>query len=211
MRVKYDDSFVEKKYNKLTIKKIIGKNFRGDIICECLCECSNTIELLCTMVVKGKQKSCGCLLWGKKDTIRDLREYGIWSNLFQRCYNPNNSAYHNYGGRGIRVSKDWEENFRNFYRDMGPRPSKNYSIERKNNDKDYCKENCYWGTRKEQARNTRQNIFLTHKNETLCLQDWSSRLGIHRTTLKSRIRMGWSVERVLTTPTPKMRFLLKNN
>ena len=72
----------------------------------------------------------------------------------QRCRNPKNKNFRHYGGRGIRICKRWD-NFEIFLADMGPRPAKGYSIERRDNDKNYCPSNCYWATRKDQGRNTR--------------------------------------------------------
>lgn len=73
----------------------------------------------------------------------------------QRCYNRHKSGYENYGGRGIKVCKRWLEGFENFLKDMGEKPE-GMSLERKNNDKDYSKSNCYWATPKQQANNRRK-------------------------------------------------------
>lgn len=81
-------------------------------------------------------------------------EYYIWSAMVQRCTNSKNKSYKNYGGRGIGVSKEWLI-FDNFIVDMGIRPSKNLTLERRDNNKDYTKSNCIWATRTDQARNKR--------------------------------------------------------
>lgn len=77
----------------------------------------------------------------------------------QRCYNPKNNNYPNYGGRGVRVCDHWlgENGFENFYENMGPRPSKDYTLERINNDGDYCNDNCKWIPKREQCWNRRPN------------------------------------------------------
>lgn len=80
--------------------------------------------------------------------------YKSWDNMIQRCHNPNHHGYHYWGGRGIEVCDEWRGNFDNFYRDMGNRPA-GKSIDRIDNDGDYCKENCKWSTAKEQAANRR--------------------------------------------------------
>ena len=88
-------------------------------------------------------------------------EYRAWKRMYQSCINSNLPHYHRYGGRGIRVCDRWrEENgrgFLNFLEDMGPRPGKEYSLDRMNSDDNYYKENCRWILKKEQSRNIRTN------------------------------------------------------
>lgn len=81
-------------------------------------------------------------------------EFRTWTGLRYRCNNPNSSSYKNYGARGIKVCKRWD-NFENFLEDMGKRPSPELSIERINNNRGYSKSNCKWGTKSEQRRNQR--------------------------------------------------------
>lgn len=82
------------------------------------------------------------------------RFYKIWKGLFTRCYNKNYRLYKDYGGRGIRVSKEWHM-FENFRDDMIPTYNINLSIDRKDNNKGYSKENCKWSTQEEQNKNKR--------------------------------------------------------
>lgn len=80
----------------------------------------------------------------------------VWKNMKDRCFNPNSQQWKNYGGRGITVSSEWLS-FEVFYSDMGPR-FPGASLERKDNESNYCKENCKWATALEQARNTRRSL-----------------------------------------------------
>ncbi len=134
-------------------------------------------------------------------------EYRAWEHMKNRCYRPTVPGYKNYGGRGIRVCDRWlgEDGAANFLADMGPRPSAKHSVDRIDNDGDYTPENCRWATRAEQSRNRRRNVMLTHDGLTMCVADWADRLGIKRATLQIRVRRGWSVARMLTTP-PDVRF-----
>jgi hypothetical protein len=112
---------------------------------------------------RGWTQSCGCL---QKDRAKDNAkhgktgspEYHAWSAMIQRCTNPKTKQYKDYGGRGIRVCQKWKCSFESFYADMGPRPSKAHSIDRKDNDGNYEPGNCRWATEREQKMNTRQNV-----------------------------------------------------
>lgn len=119
--------------------------------------------------------------------------------MLQRCRNPNNTNYANYGGRGIWVCERWLV-FTNFLEDMGERPV-GTSLERDDNSVGYHPENCVWATRKVQQRNRRSNRMLTANGVTQCAQDWANDLGVPMHTITTRIdRYGWSVEDAITTP-----------
>lgn len=91
-------------------------------------------------------------------------EYRVWAGMIQRCTNPNNPKYDHYGGRGITICKEWRK-FKNFYSDMGPKPTPEHSIDRINNDGNYEPSNCRWTTTKIQNYNrhtSNQNTNKTH-------------------------------------------------
>lgn len=128
------------------------------------CECGKLHISTMGNVTGGISKSCGCLNseriisfhWkhGHSKVGFQTTEYNTWASMLSRCRNPNNSDWKNYGGRGIRVCEHWNE-FANFFKDMGFKPSPELTIERKNNDGNYEPSNCCWATRKEQRRNQR--------------------------------------------------------
>ena len=98
-------------------------------------------------------------------------EYKVWQNMNRRCYNPNDSSYSNYGGRGIIVCERWRHSFQNFIEDMGRRPIdrlSKFTIERINNDGNYEPSNCKWLLQEEQFLNKRERIFSKQFNSILC-------------------------------------------
>lgn len=104
--------------------------------------------------VLRKSVECGCdAEYEVRDTERP--EYVVWAGMKQRCCNPNNVSYHRYGGRGIFICKEWADSFQQFFKDMGERPNKRHSIERKDNNDGYHPSNCKWATVAEQAKNRR--------------------------------------------------------
>jgi hypothetical protein len=121
------------------------------------------------------------------------KEYGAWKQMLQRCRNPKNDAYQNYGGRGIRVCAAWLR-FEGFFADMGPRPSPQHTVERIDNDGNYEPGNCRWATRSEQLRNRRNNIFVEILGVRMCLRDACAFLGIPMSTARYRIRRGLPLE-----------------
>jgi hypothetical protein len=79
--------------------------------------------------------------------------YRCWVNMRNRCNNPKATGYPHWGGRGIKVHPEWD-NFKTFLDHIGPRPGPEYSIDRIDNDKDYCPGNVRWATAKQQVMNS---------------------------------------------------------
>lgn len=126
-------------------------------------------------------------------------EYRVWNNLKNRCSNPNIPGYKNYGGRGITVCNEWLE-FSEFIKDMGKRPTVNHSLERTDNNGNYCKENCRWATKNEQVRNRRSNIILEYKEEKIILKDLAKRVGLNYQLIQRRLIKGMSIEEAINKP-----------
>lgn len=136
----------------------------------------------------------------RKHGLSQTPEYRAWQTMLQRCHNPEHRAYPRYGGRGITVCDRWRDSLEAFVADMGPRPSPQHELDRRDNDAGYSPENCRWVTRTVNSRNRRSNVMLTHDGETLCLAEWCDRLGLPTSTVTKRIAAGWSHAAALTTP-----------
>ena len=117
-----------------------------------------------------------------------------------RCYNPNYSEFDSYGGRGIIVDPSWINDFPAFLAHIGPRPSAKHSIDRIENDGNYEPGNVRWATLETQVNNKRNNIILTHEGVSMTMPQWAKKLGVERHVIKNRIRYGWPIEKILTTP-----------
>lgn len=127
---------------------------------KCVCECGREKVVLGATLKNGTSASCGC---GIGDAARKrLTKHGrahdklhyIWTGMKQRCGNPSNKMYHYYGGRGITVCDEWQS-FEGFLKDMGDSWAEGLSIDRMDNNKGYCKENCRWIPKSDQAKNRR--------------------------------------------------------
>lgn len=151
-------------------------------------------------VINNKTISCGCfhkqrieetfLRHGSGRAGKQTRAFRIWCNMRARCNNPNNKDYMHYGGRGITYCESWSK-FENFIADMGePKPKD--TIERLDVNKGYCPENCIWLSCSLQNRNKRNSRLLTHNGKTQSMAEWAEELGIKYSTIRSRLRYGWT-------------------
>ena len=126
----------------------------------CECDCGRQTIVSVSSLLNGNTRSCGHLnggnnlVHGCRRTGSSTPEYRTWRAMRERCRNPNNKHFKNYGGRGIKVCKRWDD-FRNFLADMGPRPE-TYSIERIDNDGNYKPSNCKWIPLLDQSKNRRR-------------------------------------------------------
>ena len=166
----------------------------------CRCACSKVKEVSRRALVGGNSSSCGkyCARKGLRMKAHPL--YSCWAGMRSRCYNPAVDGYENYGGRGITICKEWRDDLYQFAADMGPRPAKN-SIDRRDNDGDYCPENCRWATAVTQSNNRRSNRYFTIDGESKTLADWARVSGVKIATVNGRVnKQKWTIEKALSEP-----------
>lgn len=125
-------------------------------------------------------------------------EYAVWRNIKARCRNKNNPSYKDYGGRGIDICDTWFNSFEEFYKEMGDKPSVLNSIERRNNNLGYFKDNCYWGTRTEQNRNRSTTVWIECRFGRLTQHDLAVRLGVTNCSIRYRLRKGESPNEIIS-------------
>lgn len=192
-------------FGKLTVISFYGvKNKRTYWNCKCSCGKELIAESYCLR--HGHTKSCGCYrtLDGNEPRYRHgkvkTRLYSIWSNMKNRCDNPNAQFYKDYGGRGITYCEEWRDFIAFEKWAVANGYKEDLTIDRINNNGNYEPDNCRWTSIKEQQRNRRSNHLLTFKGETHCINEWAEILGISRETIKNRLGYGWDIEKVLTEP-----------
>lgn len=215
-------------FSRLTVihngQYMIERGGRASRACVCLCRDGNVILVRNDDLRSGRVKSCGCLKKEIQDAIGFVNlkhgqaKNGKWTGAYRswmcmrgRCHNPNNIVYHNYGGRGITICCGWDE-FRNFFEDMGNRPSGG-TVHRINNDGHYSCGHCFectlkewplnakWSSPLEQARNRTSSVIFTFRGFTGCLSEVCDHFEAPYQLVHKRVRQyGWPIERALFTP-----------
>jgi hypothetical protein len=206
---------VGNKYGRLVVKEryedsIDGRGYKGRRWL-CICECGNILPVLENSLKTKNTKSCGCIKkeselnpnykHGEAKKFQESKEYNTWQRIKGRCYCKTNAKYYAYGERGIKMCDRWLNSFENFLSDMGRCPKDKYSIDRINNDGNYEPGNCKWSTIKEQAQNTRTNLYIEMDGVKLSLSQWCEKLNLKYEPTRRRI----------TNKKMKLEDILKSN
>lgn len=184
----------------------------------CLCNCGTEKTISSGPLLSGRTRSCGCL--SRENTILRntthghagkvvARSYNTWAGMIDRCRNPKNKKYKDYGGRGITVSNEWMD-YGRFIEDMGPSPAKGYSLDRIDVNGNYTKENCRWATPLEQASNRRNNVIVHSPDGDMCASVAARFYGISGAILLKRIHQGWDHYEAIFTPVGKQGAHIKS-
>ena len=192
---------LEQRYGRLVVKERLDNSQSGMPRVLCACDCGKEHETSVASIRNGHTRSCGCL---RKELLTShgkhkSSEYESWHGMIQRCASESRRGHANYGGRGITVCARWLL-FEHVHADMGDKPSPKHSLDRRDNNGPYSKDNCRWATRSEQQNNRRNTVFLTVDGVTKALTDWARQLGVSRHFLAHRKRAGWSDVEIITTP-----------
>jgi hypothetical protein len=171
-----------------------------------MCDCGQARLVSAGNLKNGSSRSCGC--WAREETARRTKTHGKtatsvyrrWTGMIGRCENKGNKDYPRYGARGITVCDEWRESFETFYRDMGD-PPKGMQIDRIDNNKGYCKENCRWATVTRNSRNRRSAVWVEWNGKLMTLADAVEQTGLEYQAVHQRWKnYGWDLARALTEP-----------
>ena len=206
---------IGRKYGKLTILSLAGRNKYGHVLFECLCDCGNKTIAEGTRVTHGGTLSCGCL---QKETASknfsthrktNTRLYHIWASIIARCENVNNNRYKNYGGRGICICDEWRKDFLSFYEwALSNGYNDNLSIDRIDVNGNYEPSNCRWANAKEQANNTTKNRYITYQGITRTCKQWAEYFGINYKYFHEKLsKCNWDLNKLLEIPYFRERML----
>lgn len=197
---------IGQRFGAWTVVELIPNSDK--VLCSCDCgrtkssirvyDLTHSKSLMCRRCsVAISKTSHGAAPYGKVSP-----EYNSWVHMIQRCHNPNNKDYKNYGGRGIEVCDMWKDSFEAFLLMVGKRPTLKHTIERIDTNKGYEPGNVRWATRAEQNLNTRSNVRLTIDGETKTVSEWSKdeRCPVSMFTIYKRLDRGWDGSRAVFTP-----------
>jgi len=196
MRVPFD--LTGQQFGEWTVLSRHDERYKGHSLWLCRCSCGVERTVIGNNLKRGLTVSCGHPaktaggLWSTYTS-----EYDTWAQMRDRCENPRNPQYRNYGDRNIWVCERWRS-FENFISDMGPRPFPSHQLDRIDNDGPYMPENCRWVDAATNMRNSSATRILEHDGLRLSIAEWGERLGIKAQVIRARLHNGWTVERALT-------------
>lgn len=197
-------------FGRLQVLEFLGRE-KGQTWWLCKCDCGKNIRTASNRLKNGQTQSCGCYnlemssLKNSKHKQYKTRLYRIWRGMVARCKYKYPNRFIHYSGKGIKVCSEWEKDFNAFaeWANQNGYTDK-LTIDRKDNNGDYTPENCRWVDYHTQACNRGNNHLLTYKGETKTLTEWAEEYDIDYTIIKDRIKLGWDVEKAITTP--KMKY-----
>ncbi len=202
---------IGQKFGRLLVVERVESDKSGNHRWLCECVCKNEMIVRGDNLKSGHTQSCGCFKiekatkHGHTKNGKSDRFYRSWLDMIQRCTNPNNTHWQDYGGREITVCKRWMK-FENFLEDMLKEWKLGLTLERRKNELGYCKDNCHWATRREQARNTRRNRYETYEGKRWLFVELCEEFNMPYKIVYNRYYiLGWTLKESLTTPIGQRR------
>ena len=194
---------VGKRFGRLTVIKKAESKPDGRVRWLCKCDCGKEKIILGQLLRDGMTQSCGCLWFEtmlKANTKHGYSRRGknksrlsnIHRGMIERCENKNSIEYHRYGARGIKICDEWHD--LKIFADwaIANGYSDDLTLDRINNDGNYCPENCRWATTREQSNNKRNTVYVTIEGETLPLQFAAEKYNCPRYRIVNRLRAGYA-------------------
>ncbi len=201
------------RFSRLVALEIAGRGGR-QVLWRCQCDCGKLTTVATGNLRSGHTRSCGCLVIEFASAAGPLREthglsktpeYNVWHGMVQRCHNPKNKGFNEYGGRGITVCDEWRTDFRAFFAHIGQRPSMKHSVDRIRNNEGYKPGNVRWATQEEQGNNKRVNVIVSINGAEMTLARAARAHGIHYSTVRHRLTAGASGADLVKPPQRRMR------
>ena len=204
------------RFGRLMVLYDTGERRNKKVVWHCQCDCGNELDVRSNSLVSVRTTSCGCYRRQRTAEVHTVHGmtrgekihpiYQTWYAMLQRCENPDNKSYKNYGFRGIKVCDEWHKLIPFCDWALASGWQKGLQLDRINNDGNYEPGNCRWATSQENNRNRRGNRMITFAGKTQCLAAWADETGIKYQTLLDRVdRYRWPIERALTEPVKRRK------
>lgn len=185
------------KFGRLTVVKRMPNNNRNQAVWKCRCDCGNEIIVEAGHLRNGHTQSCGCFQrdrdveYHTTHGMKGTKLFRVFHCMKGRCYNPTDKKYNRYGARGIKICDEWLNNPSSFFEWAAQNGYKDgLSIDRIDNNGNYCPENCRWVDNKIQSNNKSTNVVIEHNGISKTISEWADVLGISYSTAKSRYKSG---------------------
>lgn len=185
-------------YERMDRRLADGKSYNEYWLCKCDCGNERLKSIRSSDLYADKVKSCGCLSRRRKYDV-DIRLMKIYSDMKRRCYNPNCSLYKYYGEKGVTICNAWLKDPIAFYDwALSHGYDSELTIDRKNAHGNYTPRNCRWATKKQQARNKRETVFITISGKKHSLIEWAEISEITEEEIYNRLKLGWNIKDACT-------------
>lgn len=181
---------INRRFGRLVVlREEEARNKNGHITYLCRCDCGETKSILGASLRAGSTSSCGCLQLeaARIHGMDGTPEYRTWVAMRSRCSSPTNPNFDRYGARGITVCRRWDRSFAAFLKDMGARP-KGCTIDRIDNNGNYCPGNCRWATPKKQAQNRRNTVMVQHGGRAIFISEFAAAVGLSDSGARKRVQ-----------------------